>query len=284
MISQRIETTKDREGLPAGLPTGFRQLDDLIGGMKPGDLIVLAGRPSMGKTALALQMVFNSVRGNGRLALLFSLETSKKYLVRRLLSTEGRIDSSKIREPRRLEEADWRRLMVMRRVLQNARVHMDDTKPLTTLDILHRSRELHAEGRCDLVCVDSLQMVYLPDQSASRGSAASHDRKCSEIARALKGLAVELSVPVVAVSQLKRPPETRADKRPLLGDLGREGAVGRFADVVLFLHRDALSKRHRPHRDIAEVIVAKQRNGPAGTVRLGYTREYPRFDDLHGES
>jgi replicative DNA helicase len=275
-----------KDGSLTGVPSGFIDLDNFTAGFQPSDLIILAARPSMGKTALALNIAFNAAyggrRGSGRRTepvsvAFFSLEMSKEQLVRRLLSSEGRVDASQIRRAAFLTGDEWQQLQEAAGVLIDCPIYIDDTPAATVLDIRAKSRRLKAEGKLGMVVIDYLQLMQ------GRADAPSREQQISEISRSLKGLAKELAVPVLALSQLSREPEKREKKRPQLSDLRESGAIEQDADVVLFIYREEVYKETEQNRGIAEVILGKQRNGPTGTVKLAYRAKYTRFDDLEKE-
>jgi replicative DNA helicase len=272
-----------KDGSLTGVPSGFIDLDNYTAGFQPSDLIILAARPSMGKTALALNIAFNAAYGGRRASgrksdpvavAFFSLEMSKEQLVRRLLSSEGRVDASQIRRAAFLTADEWQQLQEAAGVLIDCPIYIDDTPAATVLDIRAKSRRLKAEGKLGMVVIDYLQLMQ------GRADAPSREQQISEISRSLKGLAKELAVPVVALSQLSREPEKREKKRPQLSDLRESGAIEQDADVVLFIYREEVYKETEQNRGLAEVIIGKQRNGPTGTVRLAYRAKYTRFDDL----
>ncbi len=270
-----MELAAARKGEVTGIPSGFAELDRLTAGFQGGDLIIIAGRPAMGKTAFALNMAFNAAKETGQPAIVFSLEMSKEQLVRRMLSSEGRVDASKMRQPNRLDAADWRSLTHTAGVLHQVPVYLDDSAPMTPLEVRAKARRLKAEKGLGLVVVDYLQLM----QAGGRRK-DNREQEISEISRSLKGLAKELRVPLLALSQLNRSVETRPDKRPMMSDLRESGAIEQDADLIMFVYRDEVYNKETPDKNVAEIIVGKQRSGPTGTVRLLFSGIYTRFDNL----
>ncbi|MHB9075820.1 MAG: replicative DNA helicase [Desulfobaccales bacterium] len=260
-----------------GVTSGFLDLDNFTAGFQASDLIVLAARPSMGKTALALNIAFNAAYKSKPPVpvAFFSLEMSKEQLVRRLLSSEGRVNASQIRRAAFLTGEEWRRLQEAVGLLLDCPIYIDDTPAATVLDIRAKSRRLKADGKLGLVIIDYLQLMQ------GRASAQNREQQISEISRSLKGLAKELRVPVIALSQLSREPEKREKKRPQLSDLRESGAIEQDADVVMFIYREEVYRKDsEDHKGLAEVIIGKQRNGPIGTVEMYFAGEFTRFDNL----
>lgn len=271
---KHIEQLYERKELITGVPTGFTRLDSLTAGFQPADLIIIAGRPSMGKTALGLniaQHVGISVR---RPVAIFSLEMAKEQLVTRMLCGEARIDSSKLRTGF-LSREDWPRLTRAAGALSEASIFIDDAPAQSSLDIRAKARRLRAElGDLALIIVDYLQLMR------GRARVENRQQEISEITRALKALAKELHVPVVALSQLSRAVEQRKPPRPQLSDLRESGAIEQDADVVAMIYRDDVYDEESEHKGIAEIIIGKQRNGPTGVVKLHFHGEYTRFENL----
>ena len=281
-VFQSIEAASERDGKVTGIPTGFDDLDEKTAGLQPGDLVIIAGRPSMGKTAFALNLAINAALredpdANGRKfhTLILSLEMGREQLVRRMLCSEGRVDASKVRIGN-VGTDDWPRLIEAANWLSQAPLFVDDTAALTVLEVRAKARRLAAEEHLDLVVIDYMQLM----QGSSKASKESREREISEISRSLKGLAKELSVPVVALSQLNRQLESRQDKRPILADLRESGAIEQDADVIMFVYRDEVYNKDTAAAGIAEIIIGKQRNGPIGTVQLRFTHQFTRFDNL----
>lgn len=267
-----------------GVPTGFPDLDALTGGFQRSDLIIVAGRPSQGKTALALALARNAgLHHEKKTAIgLFSLEMSKEQLVIRMLASEGRVNAHKLRTGK-LPDEDWRQMSRAAGRLAEAKLFIDDTPALSILELRAKARRLKVEHGIGMIVVDYLQLVHGPRNAENR------EREISWISRSLKALAKELDIPVIALSQLNRSPETRADKRPLLSDLRESGAIEQDADLVMFVHRPEMFGLKEMKDDdgnilstegLAEIIIGKQRNGPTGTVRLYFHREYAGFEKL----
>ncbi len=270
---KRIEKVAAEKKMVTGVPTGILELDRITAGLQPSDLVIVAGRPSMGKTALAIGMGLHSAVYDKRSVAVFSLEMSKESLVMRMLCSEARIDSSKMRGGF-LDSEDWPRLGRAAGHISEAKMFIDDTGAISVLEARAKCRRIAAEHGLDLVIVDYLQLM--------RGSpgAQSREQEISEISRGLKTLAKELSVPVIALSQLNRAVEQRTDKRPGLADLRESGAIEQDADVIMFVYRDEVYNKETQDKGIAELIVGKQRNGAIGTVRCKFFHQYTRFDNL----
>jgi replicative DNA helicase len=269
-----IELAAGRGGEVTGVPSGFKDLDKKTAGFQKSDLVIIAGRPSMGKTSLALNLAVNAAEQMKRPVIIFSLEMSKDQLVRRLLSSEGRVDASRMRG-NRLEKDDWPRLIQAANDLSQTEIYLDDSAPLTPLEIRAKSRRLMAEKSLSLVIVDYLQLMRAGGKRMDN-----REQEISEISRSLKGLAKELNVPVIALSQLNRGVESRPDKRPMMSDLRESGAIEQDADLILFVYRDEVYNKETDKEGIAEIIIGKQRSGPVGTVELRFSREYTRFENL----
>ena len=271
-----IEKLYDRKELITGVSTGYKDLDRLTSGFQPSDLIILAGRPSMGKTALALNMVDTAAVEKGVVCAVFSLEMSKEQLVQRMLCSRAEVDAQRLRGGF-LSEHDWPKLTQAAGVLSEAPIFIDDTAALSVLDIRAKARRLQKERGLGLVVVDYMQLMRGTRRSESR------EREISEISRSLKALAKEMRVPVLALSQLNRGVEARQDKRPQLSDLRESGSIEQDADVVTFIYRDEVYNTESPDKGKAEVIIGKQRNGPIGRVMLTFRNQFTRFDDLASE-
>ncbi|MEE3327080.1 MAG: replicative DNA helicase [Myxococcota bacterium] len=268
-----INMLMNRSGELTGLPTGFAKLDSLTGGFQPGDLVIVAARPSMGKTALALNFARNAAVDAGKKVAIFSLEMTTRSLVMRMLSSEAKVDFSSFRSGLISTEAHSR-LMESAGRLAEAGIWIDDTGAATILEIRAKSRRLAAQHGLDLVVVDYLQLAHGDRNSSSR------EQEISEISRGLKGLAKELDIPVIALSQLNRGPETRKeDKRPMLADLRESGAIEQDADIIGFIYRDVVYNKETEHENMAEFIIAKQRNGPTDTVKLEFEGRFAQFSD-----
>lgn len=269
-----IERLYERKELITGVATGFTKLDEMTSGLQRSDLVIIAGRPSMGKTAFALNIAqFCSVEEDVPVAV-FSLEMAKEQLAMRMLSSEARVDSQKIRKGF-LGEADWPKLTTAAGRLSEARLFIDDTPSISVLEMKAKSRRLKAEHGLGLIVLDYLQLMKGSDYADTR------EQEISEISRSLKGLAKELNVPVVALSQLNRKVEDRTSRRPQMADLRESGAIEQDADVILFLYRDEVYNKSEdnPEKGFAEVIIGKQRNGPVGTVKLVFQEKFTRFEN-----
>jgi replicative DNA helicase len=267
-----IEELTRRRELITGVPTGFPVLDEMTAGLQRGDLVIVAARPSMGKTSLALNICSHAALSQGRTVGVFSLEMSHQQLFFRMLCSEGHVDAHRLRTGR-VDREEWQGIIKVFGRLSGAPVYIDDTPGIGIMEMRAKARRLKREKNLDLLIVDYLQLMR------GRGRYESRQQEISDISRSLKELAKELDVPVVALSQLSRAPEQRGgDRRPQLSDLRESGALEQDADVVMFLYREELYKRDDPDlRGQAELIVGKQRNGPTGTVRLRFIRDYTRF-------
>jgi len=275
-----MELAAGRSGNVTGITSGFKQIDEKTAGFQPTDLIIIAGRPAMGKTSFALNVAFNGAKETGKPVLVFSLEMSKEQLVRRLLSSEGRVDAARMRTPNQLDQNDWRRLTDAAGVLHPVPIYLDDTVPMTPIEIRAKSRRLKAEKNLGLIVIDYLQLMQAGGKRKDN-----REQEISEISRSLKGLAKEISVPVIALSQLNRSLENRPDKRPMMSDLRESGAIEQDADLIMFVYRDEVYNEDTEDKNIAEIIIGKQRSGPVGTVKLRFNGQYTRFDNLaHGEN
>ena len=268
-----IEKLYEKRQLITGVPTGFKKLDELTSGLQPSDLIIVAGRPSMGKTAFALNIAQHAAIQGGTPSAIFSLEMAKEQLALRMLCSEAKVDAHRLRGGF-LGEADWPKLTRAAGNLSEAPIFIDDTPGLTALEMRAKSRRLKAEKKLGLVIVDYLQLM--------RGRAASDNREqeISDISRSLKALAKELTVPVIALSQLNRRVEERGDKRPQLADLRESGAIEQDADVIIFLYREEIYNRSENNKGKAEIIIGKQRNGPTDKFELAFLDRYTCFENL----
>ncbi len=268
---EMIEGLYDRKEAITGVPSGFHDLDELTTGFQQGDLIIVGGRPSMGKTALALNIAQHVGVELGEPVAIFSLEMSKKQLALRMLCSEAMVDSNRVRKGF-IRKEDWHKLTSAAGKLAEAPIFIDDSSSTSVLEMRAKARRLKMEHGLSLVIVDYLQLMK------GRGSFERREQEISEISRSLKGLAKELEVPVIALSQLNRGVEQRHDKRPTLADLRESGAIEQDADVILFLYRDEVyNKNSSDNRGKAEIIIAKQRNGPTDTVYLTYLSHCTRF-------
>ena len=270
---EKLEQLGKRGALVTGVPTGFEQLDEMTSGLQPSDLVIVAARPSMGKTSFILNVAQHVGTKTEMTVGVFSLEMSKEQLFVRLLTAEGRIDAHRFRSGF-LAEKDYDRLSHALGTLVEARVFIDDTPALGVLEMRAKARRLKAEHGLHLLVVDYIQLMQ------ARGRHDNRQQELASISRALKGLAKELHVPIVALSQLSRAPEARADHRPQLSDLRESGALEQDADLVLFIYREEVYEQKEENEGVAEIIIGKQRNGPIGTVRLAFVKEYTRFENL----
>jgi len=270
-----VDSLMERGGELTGVPSGFKDLDEKTGGLQPGELVIIAARPSMGKTALALNLARNAALDHGRRVAIFSLEMTRRALALRLLASEARVDFSGFRRGFG-SHADHQRLVQAAGTLAEAPIWIDDSGLISILEIKAKCRRLHAEGGLDLVMLDYLQLAHGSTPVARK------DLEIAEISHGLKALAKELDLPVVALSQLNRGPEQRdPDKRrPNMGDLRESGAIEQDADLIAFIYRDEVYHPTDENRGIAELIIAKQRNGPTGTVRMHFEHRFARFQDL----
>jgi replicative DNA helicase len=274
-----LEEKQKNKSLVTGVPTGFTQLDNLTSGLQNSDLIILAARPSMGKTALALNIARHAAVEGAVPVAIFSLEMSKEQLSLRLLCAEARIDSSRLRSGFFSME-DWERLTDAAGVLSAAPVFIDDSASLSAMEVRAKARRLKMDKNIGLIIIDYLQLMQ------ARTSAERRELEISEISRSLKALAKELNLPVIALSQLNRMLEQRNDKRPRLSDLRESGALEQDADVVAFIYRDEVYNKEESNsqKGTAEIILAKQRNGPTGDVRLTFLSAYTRFENMAPEA
>lgn len=272
---KNIESLYQRKELITGVPTGFIKLDDLTSGLQPSDLIIIAGRPSMGKTAFALNIAQNAALDSRIPVAVFSLEMSKEQLSMRMLSSEARVDSQRLRKGF-LGETDWPKLTTACGRLSDAPIYIDDTPAIQVLEMKAKARRLKAECGLGMIVVDYIQLMR------STHSKESREQEISEISRSLKALAKELNVPVIALSQLNRKVEDRTNRRPQMADLRESGAIEQDADVIIFIYRDEVYNKSEtnPERGIAEIIIGKQRNGPQGTVKLAFLDKYTCFENL----
>lgn len=278
---ERIEELQRSPGSVTGVASGYPDLDNMTAGFQPGDLIVVAGRPSMGKTALALNFAQHAAIDHDVPVAVFSLEMSKESLVQRLLCAEGRVDSGRLRRGR-LQDDEYARLATAAGHLNTAPIWIDDTPAISPLELRAKARRLAAEVDLGLIIVDYLQLMAGPRNVENR------QQEISAISRSLKAVSKELNVPVVALSQLSRAPEQRTDKRPLLADLRESGAIEQDADLVIFVYReeayrkdgDLIDEKGESLEGRAEIIVGKQRNGPTGTVNLYFHKSYTLFESL----
>lgn len=270
---EKIETASKNKGAVTGIATGFIDLDYRTAGMQPSDLILVAARPSMGKTAFVLNIAQHVAFKLNETVAIFSLEMSKEQLVNRLFSLESRVDSQHIRTGQ-LSDAEWENLIESAGVIGKSNLIIDDTPGISIADLRSKCRKFKLEHNLRMIIIDYLQLM------SGSGRSDSRQQEISDISRSLKALARELSVPVIALSQLSRAVEQRPDHRPMLSDLRESGAIEQDADVVMFIYRDDYYNHDTERKDIAEIIIAKQRNGPIGTVELAWLPNYTKFANL----
>jgi replicative DNA helicase len=268
-----VEQLYDKKEPVTGVPTGFKVLNMITAGFQRSDLIILAARPSMGKTALALSMAqWVGIHENRGVAI-FSLEMSKEQIVLRMLCSEARVGNTKVRTGH-LGERDFPKLVDAASKIAEAPIFIDDTPALTITEMRAKARRLHMENPLSLIVVDYLQLMRSPTYSHSR------EQEISDISRSLKALAKELNIPVIALSQLNRSVESRTDKRPVMSDLRESGAIEQDADLIMFIYRDEVYNDDSPDKGVAEIILSKHRSGAIGTVRVAFSPEFTRFDNL----
>lgn len=268
---QHLSDIKSHSKGVTGTPSGYKKLDEMTSGFQPSDIIVLAGRPSMGKTGLALNMASNAAL-QGSTVGFFSLEMSAEQLTLRLLSSESGIAHHRIRNAT-ISSEEWMELTNVAARMAEMKIFIDDTAMLSIMELRARARKLKIEHNVDFIVIDYLQLLHSTKRHENR------HQEVSEISRSLKALAKELKIPILALSQLSRAVDSRMDKRPMLSDLRESGAIEQDADVIMFLYRDIVYNADAENPDLAELIIGKQRNGPTGTIRLNFLREYTRFED-----
>ena len=273
-VLEKIEMASKTKDTVTGIPTGFIDLDYKTSGLQPSDFILIAARPSMGKTAFVLNLVDYVAVKKRRPCMIFSLEMSKEQLVNRMLSMESNVDSQKLRTGT-LTDEDWDAVVEGIGIIGNSTLTIDDTPGISISELRSKCRKKKLESGLDLVIIDYLQLM-----SGSSRRSESRQQEISEISRSLKALARELNAPVIALSQLSRACETRTDHRPMLSDLRESGAIEQDADVVMFLYRDDYYNKDTDNPNVAEVIIAKQRNGPIGTINLVWMPEYTKFANM----
>jgi replicative DNA helicase len=258
-----------------GLPTGFDDFDDLTSGLQPADLVIVAGRPSMGKTTFAINIAEYAAIKTGQPILIYSMEMPGDALAMRLISSLGRIDQQNLRTGK-LSDQDWPRVTSAIHTLADAKLYIDDTPGLSPSEVRARARRMAREhGQIGLIVIDYLQLMRVPGIRIENRTA-----EISEISRSLKALAKELNTPVIALSQLNRSLEQRSDRRPVMSDLRESGAIEQDADLIAFIYRDEVYNEDSPDKGVAEIIIAKQRNGPIGKVRLAFLGRYTKFENL----
>ncbi len=272
---ERIEKASKNKGTVTGIPTGFIDLDYKLSGLQPSDLVLIAARPSMGKTAFVLNIAQYIAFKKDKSVAVFSLEMSKEQLVNRLFSLESQVDAQALRTGN-MKDSDWEKLIEGAGIIGKSRLIIDDTPGISISELRSKCRKYKLEHGLDIIIIDYLQLMT----GGVGRSQESRQQEVSEISRSLKGLARELNVPVVTLSQLSRAVESRPDKRPMLSDLRESGAIEQDADVVMFIYRDEYYNKDSEFKKQAEIIIAKQRNGPVGTVNLAWLGEYTKFANL----
>jgi replicative DNA helicase len=273
ILHQRYES----KGSVTGLATGFADLDELTAGLQPSDLIIVAARPSMGKTALAVNFAEHAAMRSKKAVAIFSMEMSASQLAFRLISSLGRINQQHLRTGD-IQEEEWPRVTSAITMLSDAKIFIDDTPALSPAELRARARRLKREHDLGLIVIDYLQLMAVPGNKENRAT------EISEISRGLKALAKELNIPVIALSQLNRSLEQRTDKRPVMADLRESGAIEQDADVILFIYRDEYYNPESSDKGLAEIIIGKQRNGPTGTIKLTFLGQYTKFENFASES
>lgn len=270
-VVERIDFLSRNQGEASGVPTGFTMLDGMLGGLQKTDLIILAARPAMGKSSFSMGIGYNAAKRHGLNVAFFSLEMSNEQLTNRILSMETGIDSHRLKAGR-VHDEEWPIVMEAAEVVSRCNLYIEDTPAATMADIRTKSRRLHAEHALDLIIVDYLQLI--------KGNGEQRHLELSQISKGLKALARELHVPVMALSQLSRALEARGDKRPMLSDLRESGAIEEDADVVMFIYREDYYNEDTDRQNIADIIIAKHRNGSTGTASLFFRKELTQFRDL----
>ncbi len=273
----RIDQLFQQDNPITGVATGYYELDGMTSGLQPADLVIVAGRPSMGKTAFAINIAQNVATKAGLPVAIFSMEMPSEQIAMRMLSSLGRIDQHKVRTGK-LADDDWPRLTHAVGILSEVKLFIDDTPALTPGDLRARCRRLAREHGLSMIVIDYLQLMQVPGTNENRAT------EISEISRSLKALAKELNVPVIALSQLNRSLEQRSDKRPVMSDLRESGAIEQDADLIMFIYRDEVYNEDSTDKGVAEIIIGKQRNGPIGTRKLRFFGEYTTFDNLAHDS
>ena len=273
----RLDELQSTEGHVTGLPTGYDQLDQMTAGLQKGDLVIVAGRPSMGKTSLAMNIAEHAAISARVPVAIFSMEMSAEQLSFRMISSLGRVNQGHLRTGNFSDE-DWHRIDSAVRVMSEAKVFIDDTPALSPTEVRARARRLAREHGLGLIVLDYIQLMQVSGSSENRAT------EISEISRNLKALAKELGVPIIALSQLNRSVEQRTDKRPVMSDLRESGAIEQDADLIAFIYRDEVYNKETLRKGIADIIIAKQRNGPVGDVQLTFLGEYTKFENFAAEA
>ena len=272
---EKVEKASKSKGTVTGIPTGFIDLDYKLSGLQPSDLVLVAARPSMGKTAFVLNIAQYVAFKKDKCTAIFSLEMSKEQLVNRLFSLESQVDAQALRTGN-MKDSDWEKLIEAAGIIGQSNLIIDDTPGISISELRSKCRKYKMEHGLDLIIIDYLQLM----SGSVGGRSESRQQEISDISRSLKALARELNVPVIALSQLSRAVEQRPDKRPMLSDLRESGAIEQDADVVMFIYRDEYYNKDSEYKKQAEIIIAKQRNGPVGTVHLAWLGEYTKFANL----
>ncbi|HEX2667550.1 MAG TPA: replicative DNA helicase [Gammaproteobacteria bacterium] len=268
----RLDTLVHADSHVTGVATGLSKFDEMTAGLQPGDLVIVAGRPSMGKTSFAMNIAEYAAISGGLPAAIFSMEMSGEQLAMRMISSLGRIDQLKVRTGK-LDDTDWKRVSSAISIMSKAPMFIDDTGALTPTELRARARRLKRDHNLGLIVVDYLQLMQVPGTRENRAT------EISEICRGLKSLAKELRIPVIALSQLNRSLEQRPDKRPIMSDLRESGSIEQDADVIVFIYRDEVYDKDSPDKGTAEIIIGKQRNGPIGMVRSTFLGQFTRFEN-----
>jgi replicative DNA helicase len=268
----RIDELHQSEGSITGISSGYNEFDKLTAGLQGGDLVIIAGRPSMGKTTLAVNIAENAAIGSKKSTAIFSMEMPSQQLAFRMISSLGRVDQTHLRTGNFPDE-DWSRINTAVQLMSEAPIYIDDTPSLSPTEIRARSRRLQREHGLDLIVVDYLQLMQVEGSKENRAT------EISEISRGLKALAKELDLPVIALSQLNRSVEQRTDKRPVMSDLRESGAIEQDADLIVFIYREEVYNQDTPRKGIADITIAKQRNGPIGDFPLTFVGRYTKFEN-----
>lgn len=273
----RLDVLSHSDGDITGVSTGFNDMDEMTAGLQRGELIIIAGRPSMGKTTLAMNIAENAAIGSGVPAAIFSMEMSAEQLTFRMIGSIGRVNQSSLRRGR-LTDEDWVRIDSAVSMMSNAQIFIDDSAGLTPTEVRARARRLKREHGLGLIVIDYLQLMQVTGTTENRAT------EISEISRSLKALAKELDVPVIALSQLNRSVEQRQDKKPVMSDLRESGAIEQDADLIVFIYREEVYEPETPRKGVADIIIAKQRNGPVGDFHLTFLGEFTKFENLVAEA
>ncbi|MEY4376695.1 MAG: hypothetical protein RJB26_1245, partial [Pseudomonadota bacterium] len=273
----RLDTLHQNPGKLTGVSTGFSELDRMTAGLQPGDLIIIAGRPSMGKTTLAINIAENAAVGKGVPAAIFSMEMSAEQLSMRMISSLGRVNQGNLRTGM-FNDEDWTRINAAVAQMSEAPIFIDETPALTPTEVRARARRLKREKGLGLIVIDYLQLMQVG------GGVENRTAEISEISRGLKALAKEMHCPVIALSQLNRSVEQRAEKKPVMSDLRESGAIEQDADVIMMIYREEVYDQNTPRKGIADIIITKQRNGPVGEVQVAFLGEYTKFENLATEN